>query len=85
MVDIGKISTFVRSSAQPASLATQNADCLIVDIACLILGIQLSGEVGLEFQGRVRNAASPIVFVTANATEWQLLLRVSGSRLLEAK
>ena len=48
----------------------QNAACLIVDIACLILDIQLPGETGLELQRRLRNGASPpIVFVTANATD----------------
>jgi FixJ family two-component response regulator len=53
-----------------ASNSDQNADCLIVDIACLILDIQLPGETGLELQCRLRDGASPaIVFVTANATE----------------
>ena len=53
-----------------ASNSDQDADCLIVEIACLILDIQLPGENGLELQRRLRNAASlPIVFVTANATD----------------
>jgi FixJ family two-component response regulator len=53
-----------------ASNSDQNADCLIVDIACLILDIQLPGETGLELQRRLCNGASPpIVFVTANATD----------------
>ena len=53
-----------------ASSSDQNADCLIVNIACLILDIQLPGETGLELQRRLRNGASPpIVFVTANATD----------------
>jgi FixJ family two-component response regulator len=53
-----------------ASNSDKNADCLIVDITCLILDIQLPGETGLELQSRLGNAASPpIVFVTANATE----------------
>jgi FixJ family two-component response regulator len=53
-----------------ASNSDQNADCLIVDKACLILDIQLPGETGLELQCRLRNGTSPaIVFVTANATE----------------
>ena len=42
-----------------ASNSDQNADCLIVDIACLILDIQLPGETGLELQRRLRNGASP--------------------------
>jgi FixJ family two-component response regulator len=53
-----------------ASNSDQNAASLIVDIACLILDIQLPGETGLELQRRLRNGASPpIVFVTANATD----------------
>jgi len=52
-----------------ASNSDQNADCLIVEIACLVLDIQLPGENGLELQRRLRNAAPPIVFVTANATD----------------
>ena len=53
-----------------ASNSDRNADCLIVDIACLILDIQLPGETGLELQRRLRNGASPpTVFVTANATD----------------
>jgi FixJ family two-component response regulator len=53
-----------------ASNSDQDADCLIVEIACLVLDIQLPGENGLELQRRLRKAASPpIVFVTANATD----------------
>ena len=53
-----------------ASKSDQNEACLIVDIACLILDIQLPGETGLELQRRLCNGASPpIVFVTANATD----------------
>ena len=53
-----------------ASNSDRDADCLIVEIACLVLDIQLPGENGLELQRRLRNAASPpIVFVTANATD----------------
>jgi len=53
-----------------ASNSHQNAACLIVDIACLILDIQLPGETGLELQRRLRSGASPpIIFVTANATD----------------
>ena len=53
-----------------ASNSDQDADCLIEEIACLVLDIQLPGENGLELQRRLRNAAGPpIVFVTANATD----------------
>ncbi|PWU10705.1 MAG: hypothetical protein C5B51_03865 [Terriglobia bacterium] len=54
-----------------ASNSDRDADCLIVDIACLILDIQLPGENGLELQRRLCNngAGPPIVFVTANATD----------------
>ena len=49
---------------------SDHADCLILDIACLILDIQLPGETGLELQRRIGNGAGPpIIFVTANATE----------------
>jgi FixJ family two-component response regulator len=52
------------------SNSDRNADCLIVDVACLILDIQLPGESGLELQRRLGNGAGPpIVFVTANATD----------------
>lgn len=45
------------------------ADCLILDVACVILDIQLPGASGLELQRLFGNAASPaVVFVTANAT-----------------
>jgi FixJ family two-component response regulator len=61
---------FVSAEEFLASNSDQNADCLIVDIACLVLDIQLPGETGLELQRRLRNGASPpIVFVTANATD----------------
>ena len=53
-----------------ASNSDQDADCLIVEIACLVLDIQLPGENGLELQRRLGDGASPpIVFVTANATD----------------
>jgi len=53
-----------------ASNSDQNAACLIVDISCLILDIQLPGETGLELQRRLRNGVCPpILFVTANATD----------------
>ena len=53
-----------------ASNPDQDADCLIVEIACLILDIHLPGESGLELQRRLGNGPGPpIVFVTANATD----------------
>jgi FixJ family two-component response regulator len=64
------VRRFVSAEEFLASNSDQNADCLIVDIACLILDIQLPGETGLDLQRRLRNGASPpIVFVTANATD----------------
>jgi FixJ family two-component response regulator len=53
-----------------ASNSGQNTACLILDIACLILDIQLPGVTGLELQRRLSDGAGPpIVFVTANATD----------------
>lgn len=53
-----------------ASNSGQNAACLVLDIACLILDIQLPGITGLELQRRLGdNSRPPIVFVTANATD----------------
>ena len=53
-----------------ASTSGQNAACLVVDIACLILDIQLPGVTGLDLQRRLGDPARPpIVFVTANATD----------------
>ena len=64
------VNGFVSAEEFLASNSDQNADCLIVDIACLILDIQLPGETGLELQRRLRTGASPpIVFVSANATD----------------
>src|SRR5215469_6181748 len=61
---------FASAEGLLASNSDQNADCLVVDIACLILDIQLPGETGLELQRRLGNGAGPpIVFVTANATD----------------
>jgi FixJ family two-component response regulator len=53
-----------------ASNSGRNPACLILDIACLILDIQLPGVTGLELQRRLGNTAGPpIVFVTSNATD----------------
>lgn len=53
-----------------ASNSGGNTACLILDIACLILDIQLPGVSGLELQRRLSDVARPpVVFVTANATE----------------
>jgi FixJ family two-component response regulator len=53
-----------------ASNSGENATCLILDIACLILDIQLPGVSGLELQRRLSDGARlPVVFVTANATD----------------
>jgi FixJ family two-component response regulator len=64
------VNGFASAEEFLVSNSDQNADCLIVDIACLILDIQLPGESGLDLQRRLRDGASPpIVFVTANATD----------------
>ena len=53
-----------------ASNSGGNAACLILDIACLILDIQLPGVSGLELQRRLSDGARPpVIFVTANATD----------------
>jgi FixJ family two-component response regulator len=53
-----------------ASNSGGNAACLVLDIACLILDIQLPGVSGLELQRRLSDdARPPVVFVTANATD----------------
>jgi CheY-like chemotaxis protein len=70
MVDIVKISTFVQSSAHPRGWQPKTRIVPIVDIACLILDIQLPGIVGVERQRQLRNRATlPIVLVTANAMD----------------
>jgi FixJ family two-component response regulator len=53
-----------------ASNSGGNAACLILDMTCLILDIQLPGISGLELQRRLGDGAGPpVVFVTANATD----------------
>ena len=53
-----------------ASNSGQNTAFLVLDIACLILDVQLPGASGLELQRRLGDAAGPpVVFVTANATD----------------
>jgi FixJ family two-component response regulator len=53
-----------------ASNSGGNTACLVLDIACLILDIQLPGASGLELQRRLCDTAGPpVVFVTANATD----------------
>jgi len=61
---------FVSAEEFLASDSGGNAACLILDIACLILDIQLPGVSGLELQRRLSDGARPpVVFVTANATD----------------
>jgi FixJ family two-component response regulator len=61
---------FVSAEEFLASDSGGNTACLILDIACLILDIQLPGVSGLELQRRLSNGARPpVVFVTANATD----------------
>ena len=53
-----------------ASSSGENAACWILDIACLILDIQLPGVSGLELQRRLGDTARPpVVFLTAHATD----------------
>ena len=64
------VEAFASAEEFLASNSDQNAVCLMVDIACLILDIQLPGMTGLELQRWLRNVAGPpIVFVTAKATD----------------
>src|SRR5260370_3547342 len=52
-----------------ASSSGENTACLIEDIACLILDLQLPSASGLELQRRLINVAdTPIQFVTAKAS-----------------
>jgi FixJ family two-component response regulator len=64
------VESFASAEGLLASNSGQNPACLILDIACLILDIQLPGVTGLELQRRLGDPARPpIVFVTANATD----------------
>jgi FixJ family two-component response regulator len=64
------IDAFASAEEFLASNSGQRTACLILDIACLILDIQLPGVTGLELQRQLADRARlPIVFVTANATD----------------
>ena len=64
------VQTFGSAEEFLASNSGQNAACLVVDTACLILDIKLPGASGLELQRRLGDTAGPpVVFVTANATD----------------
>src|SRR5215469_1572301 len=53
-----------------ASNSRANAASLVLDIACLILDLQLPGVSGLELKRRLSDGAGPpVVFVTAHATD----------------
>ena len=61
---------FASAEAFWASNSRANAACLVLDVACLILDIQLPGVSGLELQRRLSDGAGPpVVFVTAHATD----------------
>jgi FixJ family two-component response regulator len=64
------VQTFGSAEEFLASNSGQNAACLVVDTACLILDIKLPGASGLELQRRLGNPARPpVIFVTAQATD----------------
>ena len=64
------VEAFASAEEFLASNSGQSTACLILDIACLILDIQLPGITGLELQRQLADPARPpIVFVTANATD----------------
>jgi FixJ family two-component response regulator len=63
------VEGFASAEELLASNSGGNAACLILDMACLILDIQLPGISGLELQRRLGGGTGPpVVFVTANAT-----------------
>jgi len=62
-----------------------NAARLVLDIACLILDIQLPGVSGLELQRQLGDGSGPpVVFVTANATDAnrQIALKLGAKAFL---
>ena len=64
------VQTFGSAEEFLASNSGQNAACLVVDPACLILDIKLPGASGLELRRRLGNSARPpLIFVTAQATD----------------
>ena len=64
------VESFASAEEFWASKSGANATCLILDIACLILDIQLPGVSGLELQRRLGDVAGPpVVFVTAHPTD----------------
>jgi FixJ family two-component response regulator len=64
------VECFASAEEFLASNSGQNAACLILDTACLILDIQLPGASGLELQRRLGGTSGPpVVFVTANAAD----------------
>ena len=64
------VDCFASAEEFLASNSGQNTAFLVLDVACLILDVQLPGASGLELQRRLGDAAGPpVVFVTANATD----------------
>jgi len=59
------------ASAEELLASNSGRNNSVLDIACLILDIQLPGVNGLELQRRLGDSSGgpPIVFVTANATD----------------
>lgn len=52
------------------SKSEANPACLVLDMACLVLDIQLPGLSGLELQRRLGDVAGPpVVFLTAHPTD----------------
>jgi FixJ family two-component response regulator len=64
------VQTFGSAEEFLASNSGQNAACLVVETACLILDIKLPGASALELQRRLSNPARPpVIFLTAQATD----------------